>query len=474
MSETPKPEESTAVTPVPPPKVEPRRPEAPAPKPVPPPTVVPEPVKPKPPEPEKPPPPAPEKPETPAPTPEKPVEPAPLPKERATVAVMAHVEQVHGEAAVGTDAGRIVAKPGLELLPGHELLTAGRSSYLSIKVTDGTRIELSSDSTLRLISDVTATNGRTFSVGKGVVAAAVAKQPAGQPMLFKTANAEAKVLGTRLVLDVAGESTRLEVREGRVRLTRTEDGAGVDVPAGSFAVASKGAAPAAKTDRASLGLQALYFFREPAGATVHDLSGSGAPLDLRITRPRSTSWTADGLAVTGMTRIDSDVPAAKIIDACRKSNELTVEAWARPAKATVDFDACILSLSTDVQDRNFALVQGDLGAKDLYAASLRTSETNAGGGPHLLTPRGTGESRMAHVVFTRSAAGVEKLYLNGQERASRTRSGTFAGWDAAFRLIAANESTEERPWTGDFRLLAVYSRALLPVEVARNFKAGTE
>jgi len=81
---------------------------------------------------------------------------------------------------------------------------------------------------------------------------------------------------------------------------------------------------------------------------------------------------------------------------------------------------------------------------------------------------------MTHLVFTRTSAGAEKLYVNGLERASRTRSGTFATWDAAFRLIAANESTEERPWTGDLRLLAVYSRALLPAEVARNHKAGTE
>lgn len=455
--------------------VAPKKPElAPAPqpiKPAPAPVIEPAPVKPAPtptPEPTKTPEPTPVVPEpekTPAPTPAKP---------RVTLAVMAHLDQVHGDVTVVTEGTRSAAKTGMELRPGQEIQTGPKSSFAAIKVTDGSRVELSSASALEIVGDLSVETGRTLRVTRGLASAQVAKQPAARPMIFRTPNAEAKVLGTQLLLDVTADATRLEVREGRVRLTRSEDGAGVDVPAGSFAVAAKGPAPAAKLNRLSTGLQALYSFREARGGIVHDLSGTGVPLDLKIISGRAVTWTPDALSLHGATRIDSETPATKIVDACRKSNELTLEAWIKPAKAVVDFDGCILSLSTDVPDRNFALVQGDLIGRDVYAATLRLSETDAKGGAHLLSPKGTPETRLTHLAFSRTSAGIEKLYVNGIERASRARSGTFASWNDTFRLILGNESTEERPWAGEFRLVAVYSRALAPIEVVRNFKAGAE
>ncbi len=444
---------------------------APAPQPPKPaPLVQPEPVKPAPaPEPKTP------EPAPVAPEPEKTPAPAPAPKPRVTLAVMAHLDQVHGDVTVVTEGVRAAAKTGMELRPGQAIQTGPRASFAAIKVTDGTRVELSSASALEIVADLSAEAGRTLRVTRGLASAQVAKQPAAHPMLFRTPNAEAKVLGTQLLLDVTAETTRLEVREGRVRLTRIEDGAGVDVPAGSFAVASKGPGPAARFNRSTAALQALYSFREGRGGVVHDLSGTGAPLDLKIVAARAVTWTADGLSLHGTTRIDSEVPAAKIIDACRKTNEITLEAWIKPAKAAVDFEGCIVALSTDVTDRNFALSQGELGPlKDVYTVSLRTSETDGGGRPHLVTAKATAEARLTHLIYTRSAAGLEKLYVNGIERLSKTRAGSFSGWNETYRLILGNESFEERPWAGDFRLVAIYSRSLTPAEVARNFKAGTD
>jgi hypothetical protein len=59
-------------------------------------------------------------------------------------------------------------------------------------------------------------------------------------MLFTTPHAEVTVLGTRLALTVSAEATRLEVQEGRVRITRLPDRASVEVKAGQFAVARAG------------------------------------------------------------------------------------------------------------------------------------------------------------------------------------------------------------------------------------------
>src|SRR5436190_6862400 len=158
-------------------------PVAPTPAPVPTPAPIPVPV-----------PPAPEPEVKPPPTPEPPP-PAPKPVVRETVAVMARVESVHGEVAVQTEAGRVAAKADLDLIPGQELHTGGRSSSVVIKITDGTRIVLATDSALRIVADAKAGAGRSFQLSRGLLRAEVAKQPAGAPMLFATPTADAQVLG---------------------------------------------------------------------------------------------------------------------------------------------------------------------------------------------------------------------------------------------------------------------------------------
>jgi PA14 domain-containing protein/FecR-like protein len=57
-----------------------------------------------------------------------------------------------------------------------------------------------------------------------------------RPMLIRTAQAQARVLGTSLEISSETNSTRLEVFEGKVRFTRTSDQAAVDVTAGHYAV----------------------------------------------------------------------------------------------------------------------------------------------------------------------------------------------------------------------------------------------
>jgi len=106
---------------------------------------------------------------------------------------------------------------------------------------DGSRVEIGPDT---LIREVTDRKGKRVVVARGVVVVQAAKQPAAAPMVFATPHGEARVLGTAFRLEV-GVQTRLEVTEGKVRLTRT-GGKGADVAAGSFAVAAPGVEPAAR------------------------------------------------------------------------------------------------------------------------------------------------------------------------------------------------------------------------------------
>jgi len=393
--------------------------------------------------------------------------PPPPPVVRETVAFMAHVDSLHGEVAVSTENGRIPAKPGMDLIPGQLLQTGLRSGSVVIQITDGTRITLAADSTLRLAADFKAGAGRRFELSRGLLRAEVTKQPAGAPMMFETPTADARVLGTELLLSAAADSTRLEVRTGKVKLTRREDGVSADVAAGQVAVAPRTGAFAARPARQARGLQALYAFQD-AGNEVRDLAGFSQPLDLRILKGRVPSTA--GLRVEGNPRLETEGPATRLIDACRKSQELTLEAWVQPARPAVDFEGAVVSLSTDVQERDFALAQKG----DAWEAALRTSATDGGGRPALSAGKGSSEAALTHLVFTRTAAGQERLYVNGVEKGARVRPGTFATWNETFKLFLGNESFEERPWSGVYRLVAIYSQALSPAEVARNFKVGVD
>src|SRR6185436_15673709 len=101
-------------------------------------------------------------------------------------------------------------------------------------------------------------------------------------------------------------------------------------------------------------------------------------------------------------------------------------------------------------------------------AALRISTSDGGGRPMITAGKGSCEAKLTHLVFTRTAAGQERLFVNGAERAARSRSGSFATWNDSFHLFMGNESFEERPWSGTLRLVAIYSQALPPADVIRN------
>jgi hypothetical protein len=200
--------------------------------------------------------------------------------------------------------------------------------------------------------------------------------------------------------------------------------------------------------RVSLGLQVLYTFEEVEGATVLDISGVGEPLDLDISDTSAVTWVPGGLSIDAPAIISSSGPATKVIDACRISNEVTLEAWVRPANVSQKGPARILTLSSDTLARDFTLGQGLWGSKpaDLYDVRLRTSTTSDNGRSSLSTAAGSLTTELTHVVYTRDASGVARIYLDGVQRALGPVGGDFSNWDTSFRLALANELTEDRPW----------------------------
>ena len=216
-------------------------------------------------------------------------------------------------------------------------------------------------------------------------------------------------------------------------------------------------------------LQALYTFDQGANSnTVYDVSGNGTPLNLSISAPAQTAWNGDGtLAVNGSTIIRSNVAASKLYNSITATNAMSIEAWIRPQNLTQAGPARIATLSIDSGSRNFTLGQEALN----YHGRLRTPQTSNNGLPGVESTTNPAALVYQHLVYTISN-GVARLYLNGTQIKSATVAGDFTNWDPTYQFALANELTGDRPWLGNYDLLAVYSKRLTNAEITTNFQAG--
>jgi ferric-dicitrate binding protein FerR (iron transport regulator) len=151
------------------------------------------------------------------------------PQESATF--VATIEQVSGDARLAEKAGEV----GKGVAAGQSIAT-GHDGYMAVRYPDGSRVELGPDTQVSKVSDGPA--GKAGFLDSGMIFVDAAKQPAGRPMVLTTAQADATVIGTQFVLAANAGVTRLDVREGRVKLTRLPQGvSSVIVTAGHYAVA---------------------------------------------------------------------------------------------------------------------------------------------------------------------------------------------------------------------------------------------
>ncbi len=232
-----------------------------------------------------------------------------------------------------------------------------------------------------------------------------------------------------------------------------------------------------RTDQGQL---VLYNFDEGTGITVNDNSGYGTPLNLTIQNAGAVTWETDGLRINSETRLTSGA-ASKISTAVKSTNEITIESWIAPQTVSLitnDVPARIISMSLDGSNRNFTLGQGTYvynqdNPYDLIDTRLRTTATNNNGdNPSTKTATGTLTTNMTHVVYTRSADGTTKIYLNGVLSTQSSVSGDLSNWNDSYSLILANEVGISRKWLGKFSLVSIYNRVLNETEVYHNYSLG--
>ena len=215
-------------------------------------------------------------------------------------------------------------------------------------------------------------------------------------------------------------------------------------------------------------LLALYDFADVDGDVVRDRSGVGQPLDLKIEKFNGVVREPGSLTICDKTVIRSDGAAKKIIDAVQKSNELTIEVWAKPSDLKQEGPARVVSLSRDTSNRNFTLGQ----ERDQWDFRLRTSRTSSNGIPSLPAGSKSARTELTHIVFARDRSGEATIYIDGKQNARRKIDGDFRNWDSVYRLSLGNELTGDRPWRGTLHLVAIYGRALSAAEAAEHFKRG--
>jgi ferric-dicitrate binding protein FerR (iron transport regulator) len=156
--------------------------------------------------------------------------------------VVAILRRVQGDVFLYSQspADRTPAKSGQAILENQAILTEGGRSSLVVDYPDHTRLEIGGDSIVSSLTDKKDRTRKVVTLSQGVLNADVSKQPPGKSMILSTPQAEVAVLGTRFLLAAEKEATRLQVEEGAVRFTRTEDKKSIEVRSGFYAVAAPG------------------------------------------------------------------------------------------------------------------------------------------------------------------------------------------------------------------------------------------
>jgi hypothetical protein len=149
---------------------------------------------------------------------------------------VARLERLRGTVAIASASGTVGLDAGPDLYAGQGVVTRGDRSGVGIRFPDGTVVELGGDTVVSRVNDpaVSAT-GKSLFLSQGRFTADVARQPRQSPLVVETPHARLAVRGTRFDLAVDRDTTRLEVREGRVELSCGEGTA--DVTAGRYAMA---------------------------------------------------------------------------------------------------------------------------------------------------------------------------------------------------------------------------------------------
>ncbi|MAF11814.1 hypothetical protein CMK11_15310 [Candidatus Poribacteria bacterium] len=157
----------------------------------------------------------------------------------------------------------------------------------------------------------------------------------------------------------------------------------------------------------------------------------------------------------------SDVDGA-LLDACRRSNELTVEAVIAPDTLNQTGPARIVTFSSDTGARNFTLGQSG----DRLVLRVRTPRTGGNGTNPEFTLCDVRVGVPQHVLVS-CRPGRLRAYRDGERVfASDEDWGDFSNWGPQ-QLVFGDEVGGQRDWAGSLEGVAIYSQ-FVPEREARE------
>jgi hypothetical protein len=219
---------------------------------------------------------------------------------------------------------------------------------------------------------------------------------------------------------------------------------------------------------------ALWEFKSRDQTDLNVYDTSGVEPAINMTRSAGTTEWAGGWGLVVKAGGKAQGPTTtskKLSDLIKSTGEYSVEAWVAPANVAQE-DAYIISYSAGAMARNFTLAQREY----QYEALVRSSVTNANGGPSFLTRDADRDAQatLQHVVLTYDPVNGRRLYVNGMSTGDTDAAGggTLSDWDDSFALVFGNETSNNRQWQGVLKLVAVHNRALTLAQIQQNFAAG--
>lgn len=154
----------------------------------------------------------------------------------------------------------------------------------------------------------------------------------------------------------------------------------------------------------------------------------------------------------------------RLLDACRRSNGITVEAVLTPDSLDQGGPARIVSFSRDTQSRNFTLGQEG----DLLVFRVRTPRT----GPNADRPAaefGALRPGATHHVLVSYRPGTLTCYVDGEPALLCNEiQGGFETWEEQ-TLIFGDEASGDRAWRGGLEGIAIFSRFIGPEQARHHY-----
>ncbi len=213
------------------------------------------------------------------------------------------------------------------------------------------------------------------------------------------------------------------------------------------------------TDRHGL----VFAWRTAAVAVSTVDPATGKPGVIKVTRRNAARLDHNfALLLDGGSSAAADADA-RLLEACRASNALTIEATLTLANISPEGPARIVTFSSDPSSRNFILGQ----QRDKLILRLRTPQTGSNGTPPELEFCSVQANRTCHVTVTCSGGHV-LCYVDGAKVLdSSAVQGDFSIW-SPHHLLFGDEWNGQRNWSGTLEGVAVFSRALSEEQVRRE------